>query len=142
MHCLLPQRFAGMQCLPGQRGGGGFFGTDGKGEMMNYRLSMRGGFVAVGFSLLLMQGTFPLSVARGNELVDLRDIIVGMSAQSRCGLEGWDCTGAQPNAQEEPVGGVYVNERCTKAMTGRSVVVERRLFRRPDQDVKTFVDET
>jgi hypothetical protein len=229
-----------MQCLPGQRGGGGFFGTDGKGEMMNYRLSMRGGFVAVGFSLLLMQGTFPLSVARGNELVDLRDISVGMSvkdlsdvsytnfscvvdptqklsgweswklcpaaadgthavrfdydrttsregtivaghpviltllvddqasvaglqidtdskarlyirkkafllgmqAKSRYGLEGWDCTGAQPNAQEEPVGGVYVNERCTKAMTGRSVVVERRLFRRPDQDVKTFVDET
>jgi hypothetical protein len=65
-----------------------------------------------------------------------------MQAKSRYGSEGWDCTQAQPNAQEEPVGGVYVNERCTKAVTGRSVVVERRLFRRPDQDMKTFVDET
>jgi hypothetical protein len=208
--------------------------------MMNCRLSMRGGFVAVGFLLLLMQGALPLSVARGSEPVDLRDIRVGMSvkdlpdggytnfscaadptqklsgweswkqcpggadgmhavrfdydvttsregtivaghpviltllvddqasvaglqidtdskarlyirkkafllgmqAKSRYGSEGWACTGAQPSAQEEPVGGVYVNERCTKAVTGRSVVVERRLFRRPDQDMKTFVDET
>jgi hypothetical protein len=68
--------------------------------------------------------------------------LLGMQAKSRYGSEGWACTQAQPTAQEEPVGGVYVNERCTKAVTGRSVVVERRLFRRPDQDMKTFVDET
>jgi hypothetical protein len=68
--------------------------------------------------------------------------LLGMQAKSRYGSEGWDCKQAQSNAQEEPVGGVYVNERCTKDVTGRSVVVERRLFRRPDQDTKTFVDET
>jgi hypothetical protein len=68
--------------------------------------------------------------------------LLGMQAKSRYGSDGWACTQAQPNAQEEPIGGVYVNERCAKAVTGRSVVIERRLFRRPDQDMKTFVDET
>ncbi len=68
--------------------------------------------------------------------------LLGMQARSRYGSDGWACTQAQPKAQEEPLGGVYVNERCAKAVTGRSVVIERRLFRRPDQDMKTFVDET
>lgn len=68
--------------------------------------------------------------------------LLGSQAKSRYGSEGWTCTDAQPNAQEQPVGGVYVNERCTKSVTGRTLVVERRLFRRPDQDEKHFVDET
>ncbi len=68
--------------------------------------------------------------------------LLGMQAKSRYGSEGWACMQVQPNAQEEPIGGVYVNERCAKAVTGRSVVIERRLFRRADQDMKTFVDET
>jgi hypothetical protein len=207
---------------------------------MNYRLSMPRRFLAAAFLLLLTVGVLPLSVARGTEPVDLRDIrvgmmlkdlpdagytnfscaadaaqklsgwgswkqcptgpdgmrairfdydvatsregtivaghpailtllvdeyasvaglqidtdskarlyirkkafLLGMQAKSRYGSDGWACTQAQPNAQEEPIGGVYVNERCAKAMTGRSVVIERRLFRRPDQDMKTFVDET
>jgi hypothetical protein len=36
----------------------------------------------------------------------------------------------------------YVKERCTKTIGGRSLVVERNLFRRPNQDIKSFVDET
>lgn len=62
--------------------------------------------------------------------------------KSRYGSEGWRCTQGQPEAGEQPVGGVYIRERCTKTAQNRSIVVERSLFRRADQDAKNFVDET
>jgi hypothetical protein len=68
--------------------------------------------------------------------------LFGIQVKQRYGLDGWACTQAQPNADEQPVGGVYLRERCTKVTDGRSIVVERNLFRRSDQDPKTFVDET
>ncbi len=68
--------------------------------------------------------------------------LLGLQAKSRYGTEGWTCTEGQPDAGDQPVGGVYVRERCTKAISGRSLVVERNLFRRADQDAKSFVDET
>jgi len=68
--------------------------------------------------------------------------LFGIQVKSRYGLDGWSCTQAQPNAGEQPVGGVYVRERCTKTTHNRSIVVERNLFRKPDQDMKNFVDET
>ena len=43
---------------------------------------------------------------------------------------------------EQPVGGVFIRERCTKTVHNRSIVVERNLFRKPEQDIKSFVDET
>lgn len=68
--------------------------------------------------------------------------LLGMQAKSRYGSEGWNCTEGQSNAREQPVGGVYVNEHCTKTVSGRDIAVDRKLFRRPDQDAKSFVDET
>jgi len=68
--------------------------------------------------------------------------LLGMQAKSRYGTEGWNCTEGQSNAREQPVGGVYVNEHCTKTVSGRDIAVDRKLFRRPDQDAKSFVDET
>jgi len=68
--------------------------------------------------------------------------LFGIQVKSRYGLDGWSCTQAQPNAGELPVGGVYLRERCTKVTDGRSILVERNLFRRSDQDLKNFVDET
>ena len=68
--------------------------------------------------------------------------LFGIQVKSRYGLDGWSCTQAQPSAGEQPIGGVYVRERCTKTTHERSLVVERNLFRRPDQDMKNFVDET
>jgi hypothetical protein len=68
--------------------------------------------------------------------------LFGIQVKSRYGLDGWSCTDAQPSAGEQPVGGVYVSERCTKNTRNRSIVVERNLFRKPDQDMKNFVDET
>jgi len=68
--------------------------------------------------------------------------LFGIQAKSRYGLDGWSCTEAQPDAGEQPVGGVFVRERCTKTVRNRSIVVERNLFRKPEQDIKSFVSET
>jgi hypothetical protein len=68
--------------------------------------------------------------------------LFGIQAKSRYGLDGWSCTDAQPDAGEQPVGGVFVRERCAKTIHNRSIVVERNLFRKPEQDIKSFVDET
>jgi hypothetical protein len=68
--------------------------------------------------------------------------LFGIQVKSRYGLDGWSCTQAQPNAGEQPVGGVFVSERCMKNTHNRSIVVERNLFRKTDQDMKNFVDET
>ena len=68
--------------------------------------------------------------------------LLGLQARSRYGSDGWACTDCQPGAGEQPVGGVYLSERCTKTISGRSFVVERNLFRRSGQDIKSFVDET
>lgn len=68
--------------------------------------------------------------------------LLGMQAKSRYGAEGWNCTEGQSNAREQPVGGVYVNEHCTKTVSGRDITVDRKLFRHPDQDNRSFIDET
>ena len=68
--------------------------------------------------------------------------LLGLQAKSRYGSDNWACTEGQPGAEDQPVGGVYLRERCTKTVSGRSLIVERNLFRRPDQDIKSFVDET
>jgi hypothetical protein len=68
--------------------------------------------------------------------------LLGKQAKSRYGADGWACKVGEPSADEQPVGGVYVKEECTKTISGRTLIVERKLFRRTDQDMKSFVDET
>jgi hypothetical protein len=68
--------------------------------------------------------------------------LLGGQVKSRYGAEGWVCTQRQPEAGEQPVGGIFISESCSKAVRGRTLVVERDLFRRPDQDTKNFVDQT
>jgi hypothetical protein len=68
--------------------------------------------------------------------------LFGPQVQARYGPDGWSCTQAAPQAGEESVGGVYLKERCTKAVAGREVVVERNLFRQAGRNENSFVDET
>jgi hypothetical protein len=68
--------------------------------------------------------------------------LLGVQVKSRYGSEGWACTQRQPELGEQPVGGVYIRENCSKAVQGRVLVVERDLFRRVDQDARNFVDQT
>lgn len=68
--------------------------------------------------------------------------LFGMQVKSRYGTDGWTCQEAQPENGEQSVGGVYINESCRKTVQGRSITVERALYRRADQDMKSFVDKT
>jgi hypothetical protein len=68
--------------------------------------------------------------------------LLGLQVKSRYGTDGWTCQQRQPDSGEQPVGSVFLKESCLKTVQGRSITVERKLFRRPDQDMKTFVDET
>ena len=71
-----------------------------------------------------------------------KSFLLELQARSRYGSDGWACTEGQPGAGEQPVGGIYLKERCIKTISGRSLVVERNLFRQADQDIKNFVDQT
>jgi hypothetical protein len=68
--------------------------------------------------------------------------LLGAQAKSRYGAEGWNCTERQPAADEQPVGGVYVNEQCRKSVNDRAVTIERRLFRHEGEELRNFTDET
>jgi hypothetical protein len=68
--------------------------------------------------------------------------LFGPQVKARYGSEGWSCTQAELAAGEEPVGGVHVKEKCTKTTQGRTLTIERSLFRKAGQDERNFVDET
>jgi hypothetical protein len=74
--------------------------------------------------------------------IQKKAFLLGLQVKSRYGTDGWTCQQRQPESGEQPVGGVFLKESCLKTVQGRSITVERKLFRRPDQDMKTFVDET
>ena len=68
--------------------------------------------------------------------------LLGLQAKSRYGEDGWTCSDAQPAGDKQEVGGVFVNERCTKTTDGRSIEIERKLYREPNKDLKDFTDES
>ena len=68
--------------------------------------------------------------------------LFGIQVKSRYGADGWTCQQAQPENGEQSVGGVYINESCRKTVQGRSITIERALYRRADQDMKSFIDKT
>jgi hypothetical protein len=68
--------------------------------------------------------------------------LLSIQFKSRYGPESWTCTQRQPDANEQPVGGPYVRESCTKNSEGRTLVVQRDLFRLREQNAKNFVSRT
>ena len=60
-------------------------------------------------------------------------------AKARYGEDGWTCTQAQPAADEQPVGGVFVKEHCEKATPTRRYLLDRALFRRPGEELRNVV---
>jgi hypothetical protein len=68
--------------------------------------------------------------------------LLGVQVKSRYGTDGWACSQQQPENGEQPVGGIYLRETCRKSIEGRTLIVDRNLFRRADQDTKNFVDQT
>jgi hypothetical protein len=68
--------------------------------------------------------------------------LLGLQAKSRYGEDGWTCSDAQPAGDKQPVGGSFVDEKCSKTTDGRTVVIERRLYREPNKELKDMTDET
>ena len=68
--------------------------------------------------------------------------LFGDQVKARYGDEGWTCTEGKPTADEEPVGGVFLKERCEKTTPTRHLVLDRELFRRAGQDLKDFVSRS
>ncbi|WP_338689946.1 MULTISPECIES: hypothetical protein [unclassified Bradyrhizobium] len=68
--------------------------------------------------------------------------LLGLQARSRYGEDGWTCSNAQPAGGKQEVGGVFVDETCSKTTDGRTVVIERHLYREPNKELKDMTDET
>jgi hypothetical protein len=79
---------------------------------------------------------------KGPLFVRKKAFLFGVQVKARYGKDGWACTEAQPQAGEQAVGGVFLNEKCSKTAGDRAIVVRRSLFRRAGQDDKSFVNET
>ena len=68
--------------------------------------------------------------------------LLGLQAKSRYGEDGWTCSEAKPGADKQEVGGVFVDEKCTKTTDGRTVEIERHLYREPNKELKDMTDES
>ena len=62
--------------------------------------------------------------------------------KERFGKDGWVCKEAAPSADEQPVGGVFIKEHCEKTAAGRHLILDRQLYRNPNQDLTSFVGGT
>lgn len=68
--------------------------------------------------------------------------LFGDQAKARYGSDGWTCIEGQPAGGEEPVGGAFLKERCTKQTPSRRIALDRELFRKAGQDLKNFVSRS
>lgn len=68
--------------------------------------------------------------------------LFGEQVKSRFGDQNWACTSREPTADEEPVGGVFLNEHCQKLTPTRRLTLDRALFRHPGQPINDFVSRS
>lgn len=61
--------------------------------------------------------------------------------KQRYGETGWSCEALKP-AGAAPVGGVFIDQHCTKSIPGRALTLDQQVFRTPDQDTQHFVSRT
>ncbi|MBX5454421.1 MAG: hypothetical protein K6U10_10870 [Acidobacteriia bacterium] len=58
------------------------------------------------------------------------------------GQDGWKCSEGTPSATEQPVGGVFYKEHCEKTTPTRHFVLDRALYRNPNEPLDKFVGGT
>ncbi len=69
-------------------------------------------------------------------------VLFGEQVKARYGDAGWTCAKEEPGADQEPVGGVFMNEHCEKTTATRKLTLDRVLFRRAGQELKDFVSRS
>lgn len=67
---------------------------------------------------------------------------LGLQAMEHYGEDGWSCEKAQPGANEEPIGLMYINESCSKTLGDREVKATSRFFHKVGGAPKDFVSES
>ncbi len=68
--------------------------------------------------------------------------LFGEQVKSRFGDAGWNCVSQEPAADQEPVGGLFINEHCEKVTPARRLTLDRALYRRAGQELKDFVSQS
>ena len=68
--------------------------------------------------------------------------LMGEQIRQRYGDDGWTCANMPKGADEAPVGGEFIKERCEKTTADRRYVYERRLMQRSGRALKDFVSAT
>jgi hypothetical protein len=56
--------------------------------------------------------------------------------------DGWTCENAQPRADEEPIGPIYLNDTCTKSVDQRTIQLKSRFFHKSGGAPGDFVSES
>jgi hypothetical protein len=82
----------------------------------------------------LLRGIRMVSDPRGAPLERRMAHMLRLAIINRYEPDGWSCTDFPPAPGETPVGGgVFVKQRCEKAMPGKTLTVEARFLRKPGQ---------
>jgi hypothetical protein len=82
----------------------------------------------------VLRGIRMVSDPRGSPMERRMAHMLRLAIINRYEPEGWNCTDFPPAPGETPVGGgVFVKQRCEKAMPGKTLTVEARFLRKPGQ---------
>lgn len=68
--------------------------------------------------------------------------LFGEQVKARFGDAGWNCVSQEPAADQEAVGGLFINEHCDKVTSTRRLRLDRALFRLAGQDPKNFTSRS
>ncbi len=68
--------------------------------------------------------------------------LLSLRVKARYGRDGWTCTSTKPSEKETPVGGVFINEHCEKALPNRRIQLHTRLYRSEDQTLEESINST
>lgn len=68
------------------------------------------------------------SLIQRQEAYTLRNIL-----RSRFSSKGWTCADEEPNERLQPIGRIFINQRCEKELAGRTFVLETHYFRKRGQ---------
>ena len=68
--------------------------------------------------------------------------LFGAQVKARYGDADWTCASRKPSPDEQPVGGMFVDEHCEKTTATRKLILDRVLFRRAGQELKKFVSRS
>jgi hypothetical protein len=82
----------------------------------------------------VLRGIRMVSDPRGSPMERRMAHMLRLAIINRYEPEGWNCTDFPPAPGETPVGGgVFVKQRCEKAMPGKTLTVETHFLRKPGQ---------